>query len=285
MKAVPSRKIGAKDSADVRFVVRWSRRRVAEYKRMGRRLASRDHVLEDPWVSRADLAVYVKSLGDAHDGRPFNDADASESIVEMLRGGRLVLACAEGLENQQPVLAADLRREAGPAESTDYTAPEQSVTSAVEGFPPCGEIEAFVLSSRMCGGCHRFVWVDCKVDAAGEPPPCSGICKDCRAKGPDEGALAVRSLKTRTAPVRRGRHAGRLQPPVSCCSCSSVLSSSSSSPLRKSPGFCSFFCIFNCLHEFVERFPLDCYELSTVRGAIPPAQTGVHQGHGRGRSL
>lgn len=56
----------------------------------------------------------------------------------------------------------------------------------------------------MCGGCHRFVCGDCKVDAAGEPSPCQGICKDCRAKGLDKGALAVRSLKRIVAELKAG---------------------------------------------------------------------------------
>ena len=43
-----------------------------------------------------------------------------------------------------------------------------------------------------------------KIDAAGEPSPRCGICKDCRAKGLDEGALAVRSLKRIEAELKAG---------------------------------------------------------------------------------
>jgi hypothetical protein len=70
--------------------------------------------------------------------------------------------------------------------------------------PCCGEVDAFGLASHMCGGCYRFVCGDCKVDAAGEPSPCRGICKDCRTKGLDEGALAVRSLKRIEAELKAG---------------------------------------------------------------------------------
>jgi hypothetical protein len=75
---------------------------------------------------------------------------------------------------------------------------------APEGCPCCEDVDSFGLSSHMCGGCYRFVCGDCKVDAAGESSPCHGICKDCRAKGLDEGALAIRSLKRIEAELKRG---------------------------------------------------------------------------------
>lgn len=46
--------------------------------------------------------------------------------------------------------------------------------------------------------------LDRKVDPAGKPSPCHGIGKGCRAKGLDQGALAVRRLKTIETELKAG---------------------------------------------------------------------------------
>ncbi len=70
--------------------------------------------------------------------------------------------------------------------------------------PCCGDGDDLEVSAHRCGGCYRFVCAACKVDSAGEPSPCHGICKECRERRVDEGIIAIRSLKRIEAELKAG---------------------------------------------------------------------------------